>query len=152
MAEPRADGATAHAVIERRIKLASEASLKVDLLESAGDNALERLADPKLAIEQFQAAAKLAVTELSDDPRAVRLYERILALEPHSRAIAERLVELYSRTNLWNKLAVPFQILKRQLDADELAALLLSLEERAVTAGAAGVFVELADSALSDVG
>lgn len=150
VAEQFGDGATVQSVIERRIKSTTGPSQRVALFERAGDNALERLGDPKTAIEQFVAAAKLCVSELADDSRAVRLYERILALDPHSRLTAERLVELYSRGNLWDKLAVPFQILRRQLDAGELTQLLLSLEERAVTAGAAGVFVELADGVLGN--
>lgn len=145
VAEQLEDGAVVSRVLERRAAATADPAEKVALLERAGNNALTRLSDKDAAVANFSKAAELASTELNDDETALRLCERVLSLNPDSCETAERLVELYSRSNQWQKLAVPFGILRRQVEPEVIVNLLLRLEERAVAGGAEGVFTELAD-------
>ncbi len=136
-------------VLERRIRVASDPAQKLALLERAGSGALERDGDKQRATDLWREAGLLAEQELSDPDLAIRLYERVLSLSPDSPDTARRLLDLYTGHDQWSKVSVPFTILRQAHSLPELTELLLSLEDRAVAAGAHGVFGSLADALLT---
>ncbi|MDC3984289.1 tetratricopeptide repeat protein [Polyangium jinanense] len=139
-------------LLERRISTADGPLAEARWLEHLAALKAEAFGDTAAAIEDYRRAGDLADGG-GDGALAERLFERVLALSADDREAAERLVDLYRRSEAWEKLPAVYEVLFRTAaDAAERADKLLAFEDAAIHAKATTRFVGAADALLADEG
>ncbi|MEZ4226180.1 MAG: tetratricopeptide repeat protein [Polyangiaceae bacterium] len=147
LANANGDAQTLRAVLSRRVAVAASEE-KGALLEKLGIVLSKQLGEDQGARDAWMEGAELAEAA-RDDERARRLYERVLSVAPDDAAAAKRLVDLYARSEQWQKVPGAFAAMLRgaspELDA---VAIVLSLEATATTAGEGEVLATCIDQLL----
>jgi len=148
LAREQNDGATVRLTLERRLSRTAEAAARAALLERLGNALAWQLSDPEAAARAWLEGAELSERLPTELERARRLYERVLSVDPGSSRAAGRLVELSAQAGDWQQVSQAFAVVLPTLEERYVVTLLLGLEERAASSGAAKTFVELVDLAL----
>lgn len=149
LARDQNDGATVKLTLERRLSRTADPAARAALLERLGNAHAWQLSDPAAAARAWLEGAELAERLPAELERARRLYERVLSVEPGSARAAGRLVELSAQAGEWEQVREAFEVVLPTLEERHLVTLLLGLEERAESTGAAAAYVELVDLALA---
>ncbi|HYQ17411.1 MAG TPA: hypothetical protein VEQ58_16675, partial [Polyangiaceae bacterium] len=148
LARDQNDGATVRLTIERRLSRTPDPAARAALLERLGHAFASQLAEPAAAARVWLEGAELSEQLPGELERARRLYERVLSVDVSSARAAGRLVELAAQAGDWDQVREAFKVVLPTLEERHLVTLLLGLEERAESTGAAKSFVELVDMAL----
>lgn len=148
LARDQNDGATVKLTLERRLSRTADPAQRAALLERLGNAFAWQLSDPVSAARAWLEGAELAERLPTELERARRLYERVLSVDPGSARAAGRLVELSAQAGEWEQVREAFEVVLPTLEERHLVTLLLGLEARAESTGAAAAYVELADLAL----
>ncbi len=136
-------------VLERRVAAATEPADRSRAFERLGDFFADWRADPKGAGRCWAEAAKQQELAGGARAEAARLYERVLSALPEDTETAARLVELYSEHGDWSRVPEAFAALQRGThEPADCARILLSIEARAIRAGAANEFSDLVGAML----
>jgi len=149
LAREQNDGATVQLTLERRLSRTADPALRSALLERLGNALAWQLSDPPGAARAWLEGAELAERLPAELERARRLYERVLSVDPSSARAAARLVELSAQAGDWQQVREAFNVVLPTLEERHLVTLLLGLEERAESTGAAPAYVELLDLGLA---
>jgi tetratricopeptide (TPR) repeat protein len=149
LARDQNDGELVRFTLERRLSRPVEPALRAALLERLGNALSWQLSDPAGAARAWLEGAELSERIPSEHERARRLYERVLSVDASSATAAGRLVELSARAGEWEQVREAFEIVLPTLEERHLVTLLLGLEERAESTGAAVAYVQLVDLALA---
>jgi tetratricopeptide (TPR) repeat protein len=137
-------------VLEQRILSTADPDEQAELLEELGRVQALDLGDADQAARSWRRGARLSESVAANDERALRLYERVLHVSPQDPEAAQRLIELYARAGAWDRIPAAFEVVLSTADDDmEAVAQLLGLEQAAMQAGAAEIFVKLLDAALA---
>lgn len=146
------DGATARAVLERRLSHTAEPAARGALLERLGNVLAWLLDDRASAARVWLEGARLCEVSEGDKERARQLYERVLDADPSSREAAERLAELLAEAGDWERLEEVFGVLVGLAGERDVIMLLVGLEERAVQGRRFDAYTRLLDAGIARVG
>lgn len=103
------------------------------------------------AVGPWRIAAALYRQIPSEMEQARRLFERVLSAAPNDAESAEQLIDLYASAGDWERIPGALSLLTRaSQDLSARLTLVLSLESRAVEAGAVDVFVAIVDKTLKE--
>lgn len=149
LARDHNDGATVQLTLERRLSRTADPAVRAALLERLGNAFAWQLADPVGAGRAWLEGAEIAERLPNELERARRLYERVLSVDAGSARAAGRLVELSAQVGDWEQVREAFEVVLPTLEERHLVTLLLGLEERAESTGAATAYVELLDLGLA---
>lgn len=149
LARDQNDGATVKLTLERRLSRTADPAVRAALLERLGNAFAWQLSDPVGAARAWLEGAEISERLPAELERARRLYERVLSVDAGSAKAAGRLVELSAQAGDWEQVREAFEVVLPTLEERHLVTLLLSLEERAETTGAAPAYVELIDLGLA---
>ncbi len=149
LAREQSDGATVRLTLERRLSRTADPAGRAALLERLGNAFAWQLTDPASAAKAWLEGAEISERLPAELERARRLYERVLSVDATSSRAAGRLVELSAQAGDWAQVKEAFEVVLPTLEERHLVTLLLSLEVRAESTGAAGRYVELVDLALA---
>ncbi|HEY3499126.1 MAG TPA: tetratricopeptide repeat protein, partial [Polyangiaceae bacterium] len=146
------DGATARAVLERRLAHTAEPAARGALLERLGNVLAWLLDDRASAARVWLEGARLCEAPGGDRERARQLYERVLDADPSSREAAERLAELLAEAGDWERLEEVFSVLVGLAGERDVIMLLVGLEERAIAGQRFDAYTRLLDAGIARVG
>jgi tetratricopeptide (TPR) repeat protein len=149
LARDQNDGATVRLTLERRLGRTADPAQRAALLERLGNAFAWQLSDAPSAARAWLEGAELAERLPAELDRARRLYERVLSVDATSARAAGRLVDLSARAGDWEQVREAFEVVLPTLEERHLVPLLLGLEERAQSTGAAAAYVELVDLGLA---
>jgi tetratricopeptide (TPR) repeat protein len=149
LARDQNDGPTVRLTLERRLSRTADPAVRAALLERLGNAFAWQLSDPAGAARAWLEGAELAEQLPAELERARRLYERVLSVDAGSARAAARLVELSAQAGDWEQVREAFEVVLPTLEERHLVTLLLGLEERAESSGAAPAYVELVDLGLA---
>jgi tetratricopeptide (TPR) repeat protein len=149
LARDQNDGATVRLTLERRLSRTSDPAVRAALLERLGNAFAWQLADPVGAAQAWLEGAEISERLPAELERARRLYERVLSVDAGSAQAAGRLVELSAQAGDWEQVREAFEVVLPTLEERHLVTLLLGLEERAESTGAAPAYVELVNLGLA---
>ncbi|MES1183500.1 MAG: tetratricopeptide repeat protein [Myxococcales bacterium] len=149
LARDQNDGQTVRLTLERRLSRTADPGVRAALLERLGNAFAWQLSDPAGAARAWLEGAELAEQLPAELERARRLYERVLSVDAGSARAAARLVELSAQAGDWEQVREAFEVVLPTLEERHLVTLLLGLEERAESSGAAPAYVELVDLGLA---
>lgn len=149
LARDQNDGATVKLTLERRLGRTADPAQRAALLERLGNAFAWQLSDAPSAARAWLEGAELAERLPTELDRARRLYERVLSVDATSARAAGRLVDLSARAGDWEQVREAFEVVLPTLEERHLVPLLLGLEERAQSTGAAASYVELVDLGLA---
>jgi len=149
LARDQNDGATVRLTLERRLSRTADPAVRAGLLERLGNAFAWQLADPVGAAQAWLEGAEISERLPAELERARRLYERVLSVDAGSARAAGRLVELSAQAGDWEQVREAFEVVLPTLEERHLVTLLLGLEERAESTGAAPAYVELVDLGLA---
>jgi tetratricopeptide (TPR) repeat protein len=149
LARDQNDGATVKLTLERRLSRTADPALRAALLERLGNAYAWQLSDPPSAARAWLEGAEISERLPGETERARRLYERVLSVDASSARAAGRLVELSAQAGDWEQVREAFEVVLPTLEERHLVTLLLGLEDRADSSGAAAKYVELVDLGLS---
>jgi tetratricopeptide (TPR) repeat protein len=149
LADDGEDVETVRRVFEHRVSLAASPDERARALERLGDFLDGWPQDTVGAARSWKAAADQYLTMPGRSTEAIRLFERALDEAPEDVEAVTRLIDLYATAGKWARLPELYGLLlRRSQDMTGAIELLLSLEGRAIRAGAAREFSELIEQAL----
>ena len=150
LARDQNDGATVRLTLERRLSRTADPAHARGAARAARQRvclaALGSASAPRKPGSKARRSPSGLPAELE---RARRLYERVLSVDAGSAQAAGRLVELSAQAGDWEQVREAFEVVLPTLEERHLVTLLLGLEERAESTGAAPAYVELVDLGLA---